>query len=113
MLDIAGGRSWSECKRVLDPEARVVVVGGPKTNRLMGPLSHMLRMRLASGRASQTVVSPFMATMNKADLVVLLELLETGRVTPIVDRRYELSEVSEALGYLGEGHAQGKVVITV
>jgi NADPH:quinone reductase-like Zn-dependent oxidoreductase len=113
MLDIAGGRSWSECKRVLDPEATVVVVGGPKTNRLMGPLSHMVRMRLASGRASQTVVAPFMANMNKEDLLVLLELLETGTVTPIVDRRYELSEVSQALDYLGEGHAQGKVVIAV
>ena len=63
-------------------------------------------------RSSQKVVF-FIAKFNKADMVVLRDLLETGKVTPVIDRRYELSEIADALRYLGEGHAQGKVVITV
>jgi NADPH:quinone reductase-like Zn-dependent oxidoreductase len=52
-------------------------------------------------------------TANREDLVVLKELVESGKVTPVIDRRYELREVPEALRYQGEGHAQGKIVITV
>jgi NADPH:quinone reductase-like Zn-dependent oxidoreductase len=63
-------------------------------------------------RGSQKVVF-FVAKINKADLEVLRELLEAGTVTPLIDRRYELSETADALRYLGEGHAQTKVVITV
>jgi NADPH:quinone reductase-like Zn-dependent oxidoreductase len=54
-----------------------------------------------------------LAKINKEDLVVLQKLLEAGTVTPVIDRQYELSETPEALSYLGEGHAQGKVVINV
>jgi NADPH:quinone reductase-like Zn-dependent oxidoreductase len=111
LLDIAGSRSWSECKRVLNPKAIFVIVGGPKTNRWIGPLSHVVKVRLASLRASQKVIF-FVAKLNKEDLVVLQELLEAGKVTPVIDRRYELSELPEAMRYLGAGHAQGKVVIT-
>jgi NADPH:quinone reductase-like Zn-dependent oxidoreductase len=110
LLDIAGSRSWSECKRVLNPKAIFVIVGGPKTNRWIGPLSHVVKVRLASLRASQKVIF-FVAKLNKEDLVVLQELLEAGKVTPVIDRRYELSELPEAMRYLGAGHAQGKVVI--
>jgi NADPH:quinone reductase-like Zn-dependent oxidoreductase len=112
VLDVAGSRSWSECRRVLDHNATLVLVGGPKTNRWIGPLSHVIKVRLASLGASQKVVF-FVAKFNREDFVVLQELLEAGKVTPVIDRRYELSDVPEALRYLGEGHAQGKVVITV
>jgi NADPH:quinone reductase-like Zn-dependent oxidoreductase len=112
ILDIAGSRSWSECKRVLNPHAILVVVGAPTGNRLIGPLSHIINLRLAALRRSQKVVF-FLAKMNKADMVVLRELLEAGKVTPVLDGRYELSEVGDAFRYLGEGHAQGKIVITV
>jgi NADPH:quinone reductase-like Zn-dependent oxidoreductase len=113
MLDVAGGRSWSECSRVLTPEATVVQVGGPKLNRLTGvSLRHLARTRLASMVGSRKVVL-FLAKMPKEDLLFLHELLEAGKVTPVVDRRYELSEIAEALAYLGEGHARGKVVVTV
>jgi NADPH:quinone reductase-like Zn-dependent oxidoreductase len=112
ILDIAGSRSWSEYRRVLNPEATVVIVGAPKGSRLLGPLSHVVRMRLASLRSSQKVVF-FIAKVNRADLEVLRELLEAGKVTPVVDRRYELSQAADALRYLGEGHARGKVVLTV
>ena len=113
LLDVAGNRSWSDCKRVLAEEATVVVVGGPKTNRWIGPLSQALKLRLRSLGGSRRVVAPFLAKINKEDLMVLQKLLEAGTVTTVIDRQYELSEAPEALSYLGEGHAQGKVVITV
>ena len=112
MLDIAGSRSWSACRRVLDPQATLVIVGAPKGNRLLGPLSHMVRILLAALRSSQKAVF-FIAKINKEDLVVLRELLEAGKVTPVIDRCYELSDIADAFRYLGEGHAQGKVVLTV
>jgi NADPH:quinone reductase-like Zn-dependent oxidoreductase len=112
MLDNAGSRSWSDCKRVLADKAILVAVGGPKDNRFLGPASHMIKVRLASIGASQTaVLHP--AKLNRDDLLALYDLLETGKVTPVIDRRYELSEISEALDYVGERHARGKVVITI
>ena len=115
MLDIVGGgRSWSDCKRVLSPKATVVVVGGRLPNRWTGlSLRQLVRLRLASSTGDRNVVTPFLAKLNRDDLVVLRDLLEAGRVTPVIDRRYELSEVPDALRYLGEGHARGKVVISV
>lgn len=112
MLDIAGSRSWSACKRVLDPKATLVIVGAPKGTRLMGPLSHIVKVRLAALPSSQKTVF-FVAKFNKEDMVALQELLGNGTVKPVIDRRYELSEIADALRYLGEGHAQGKVVLTV
>jgi NADPH:quinone reductase-like Zn-dependent oxidoreductase len=112
MLDICGSRSFSEFRRVLTPEATVVVVGAPMSNRGLGPLSHVIGTRLTSVGRSQTVKF-FIAKVTKEDLTFLQELLEAGKVTPVIDRRFELSEVPDALRYLGEGHARGKVVITV
>ena len=112
MLDVAGSRSWRECTRVLAPQATLVVVGAPKGGRLLGPLSHVVRLRVAAVGSSRTVVF-FLARTNRADLEVLRELLETGQVTPVVDRSYELGEVAEAFRYLGEGHARGKIVVSL
>src|ERR671916_1068631 len=112
MLDVAGSRSWSDCRRILNPQATLVIVGAPKGNAVIGPLSHIVKVRLAALRSSQKVVL-FVANMNKADMEVLRELLEAGKVTPVIDRRYELSEIADALRYMGEGHAQGKIVISV
>ena len=112
MLDVAGSRSWRACRRVLNPQATLVMVGAPKGNRLLGPLGHIAKVRLAALRSSQKVVF-FVAKFNKADMMVLRELLEAGKVTPVVDRRYELSEIADAFRYLGEGHARGKVVVTL
>jgi NADPH:quinone reductase-like Zn-dependent oxidoreductase len=113
MLDIAGSRSWSECKRVLHANSTYVIAGGPNGNPWIGPLSHGLKVGLSSMRASQTVVNFFLAQLNKKDLVVLQELLETGKIKPVIDRTYPLSETAEAIGYLEAGHARGKVIITV
>ena len=112
MLDIAGSRSFSECRRVLTPEAKVMLVGGRMTYRGFGPLPHIAAMHLASKGRSQRVKS-YVAKITKEDLVYLGGLLETGKVKAVVDKRYALSETPEALAYLGEGHARGKIVITM
>jgi NADPH:quinone reductase-like Zn-dependent oxidoreductase len=112
VLDVVGSRSWSEYKRVLHPNATFVIVGGPKTNRLIGPLSHVLKVRLAALRASQKVIF-FIANLNKDDLLFMQELVESGKVTPVIERRYKLKDLPEAMRYLGTGHVRGKIAITV
>jgi NADPH:quinone reductase-like Zn-dependent oxidoreductase len=112
LLDVAGSRSWSACRRVLAPQARLVMVGAPKGSRLLGPLSHIIGVRLASLRASQKVVF-FISKADHQDLTALRELLEAGTVTPVVERTYPLREAAHALRYLGQGHAKGKLVVTV
>jgi NADPH:quinone reductase-like Zn-dependent oxidoreductase len=113
LIDIAGNRSWSDCKRVLNPKSTFVVVGGPSTNRWLGPLGHTAATGIATMRASQTVVPFFLAELNREDLLVLQGLLLSGKVKPVIDRTYALSEAPEAIRYLEQGHARGKVVIKV
>jgi len=112
LLDVAGSRSWSACRRVLTPKGTLVLVGAPKGSRLLGPLRHILRVRLASLPAGRRVVF-FVSKARDEDLTVLGELLEAGTVTPVVERTYALAEAADAFRYLGEGHAQGKLVVTV
>jgi NADPH:quinone reductase-like Zn-dependent oxidoreductase len=112
LFDIAGSRSWSECKRVLSPSGTLVIVGGPKDNRLLGPLGGVIKKKLGGLLGSRKAVF-FIAKANKPDLEVLRELLETGKVKPAVERSYELNEAAKALEYMGEGHARAKIVITV
>jgi NADPH:quinone reductase-like Zn-dependent oxidoreductase len=113
MLDVAGSRSWSECRRVLEPQATVVIVGAAKGSRVLGPLGHIIKLRVASMlRGSQKAVF-FIAKTNRADMEILRELLEAGKVKPVVDRSYTLADTPDAFRYLGEGHAQGKIVVTV
>ncbi|MEE9297843.1 MAG: NAD(P)-dependent alcohol dehydrogenase [Acidimicrobiia bacterium] len=111
MLDAVGNRSLLDCRRVLNPKGVYVSVGA-KMGDWIGPLTHVFKVLLGSLVGSQKMV-PMLAKTTKQDLVVLQELLEAGDVTPVIDRRYELSEVAEALRYQGEGHAKGKTVITV
>ena len=112
LLDVAGSRSWAACRRVLHPRATLVMVGAPKGNRVLGPLGHIGKVRLASLRASQKVLF-FISKRSNEDLLTLRGLLEAGTVTPVVERTYALSESADALRYLGEGHARGKLVIVV
>jgi NADPH:quinone reductase-like Zn-dependent oxidoreductase len=112
MLDVGGNRTWSECKRVLTENANLVFVGGPKTNRLVGPLGNRLSVSLIS-RIGSRRAHLFLARTNRADLEVLQELLATGKVRPVIDRQYDLSEVGDALSYVGAGHARAKVVVNV
>jgi NADPH:quinone reductase-like Zn-dependent oxidoreductase len=110
LLDVAGSRPWSACRRVLEPKATLVLVGAPKGTRLLGPLGHMAGLRLASLPAGQKVVF-FISRSTSEDLTALAELLEAGTVTPVVERTYSLSEAADAFRYLGEGHARGKLVV--
>jgi len=112
ILDVAGNRSWRAVRRVLRPDGVVVLVGGPRGRRLTGPLGHVARILLAS-RLARRRATFFVARPSRADLATLRELIETGRVRPVIERRYELSELGEALQAMRAGHARGKHVITV
>jgi NADPH:quinone reductase-like Zn-dependent oxidoreductase len=113
LLDVAGSKSWSQCKRVLAPRAIVVLVGGRKgSNRMLGPLGHAIRMWLGSLGSRRKAVF-FVAKFNRDDMNVLAELLESGKVAPVVERSYPLSETPDAIRHVGEGHPQGKIVIAV
>jgi NADPH:quinone reductase-like Zn-dependent oxidoreductase len=112
LFDNAGSKSWAACRRILEPDATLVLVGAPKADPFFGPLRHIARKKVASLRGSQKLAF-FIAKLKREDLDVLRELVETGSVRPVVERRYELSDVADALRYMGEGHAKGKIVITV
>jgi NADPH:quinone reductase-like Zn-dependent oxidoreductase len=112
MFDVAGNRSWSHCKRVLKDDAKLVIAGGPKKNRLLGPIGKVIRMRLASVPGNRDV-AVFLAKTNREDMATLQELLASGKVKSVIDRTYSRNELPEAMGYLGEGHARGKIVVTV
>jgi NADPH:quinone reductase-like Zn-dependent oxidoreductase len=104
LVDTIANRTPSECRRVLAPKGILVGVGGSP--------SHQFRMLLLSSVVSQTM-APLIARQRREDLVVLRDLVEDGRLTPVIDRTYPLEEVPEAIRYLEHGHARGKVVITV
>jgi NADPH:quinone reductase-like Zn-dependent oxidoreductase len=112
VIDIAGNRTLAETRRVLVPTGVLVAVGGPNKGRWIGPLGRSVKMALLSPAVSQRMAF-FLAHQNKDDLAVLRELAGTGKITPVIDRTYPLSQVAEAIGYLEQGHARGKVVITV
>lgn len=112
LLDVAGGRSYASIRRVLKPGGRFVMVGAPRGGRLLGPLAHLAKMKLASlGRSPKAAF--FIAKLTRADLLVLNEMLEAGTVTPVIEKTYPLSEIADAMSHLGEGHARAKIVVTV
>ena len=111
LFDVIGSQSWSACRRVLKPNATVVLVGGPRTP-VIGPLGHITKMRLTSLGSGRKVVF-FVAKFTPEDLMVLKTLLETGKVKPFVERTYPLPQIADAMRYLGTGHAQGKLVIAI
>ena len=111
IFDNAGTRSWRALKRVLEPEAKVVLVGGPKKNRVLGPLSHLVGTRLGSVPGKRRAVF-FLAKPNKEDLHVLAGLLESGTIAPVIDRRFA-RWLTRPRRYQGEGHPKGKVVVTI
>jgi NADPH:quinone reductase-like Zn-dependent oxidoreductase len=115
IFDLVGNHSFSERRRILNPNGICVMagVGGSGwhddfATRLLGELNGYLRSRFVS----QKFVA-YIAEFNKKDMMVLADLMRTGKVTPVIDRTYKFSEVPAALRYLEEGHARGKVVISV
>jgi NADPH:quinone reductase-like Zn-dependent oxidoreductase len=111
IIDMVGNHSLSEFRRVLTPDGKYVMVGGP-SGRWIAPLPRALRAIIVSRFVKQDLRF-FMAETNQKDLNVLRDLMQTGKVTPVIDRAYKLSETPTAIAYLEEGHARGKVVIVV
>jgi len=112
ILDIAGNRSLSHLRRALAPDGTLVIVGGEGGGRWLGGIDRQLRAHLLSPLVRQKL-GTWISTERKEDLEALRELLEAGKITPVVDRTFPLSEVPEAIRYMRKGHARGKVVITV
>jgi len=112
ILDMIGNHSLSELRSALAPKGTLVLVGGPDEGRWLEPLPGLLKTVVLSRFVSQKLL-PFLAHLSKDDLLVVRELLERGKVVPVIDRSYPLSDVPEAIRYLEEGHARGKVVITM
>jgi len=112
ILDTAGNRSVSHLRRALARRGALVIVGGEGGGRLIGGFDRGFRALAFSPFVGQKL-RPLIAKQRGEDLIVLKELIEAGKVTPVIDRTYPLSEVPEAIRYVEEGHARGKVVITV
>jgi NADPH:quinone reductase-like Zn-dependent oxidoreductase len=112
MVDVAGSRSFLACRRALSLDARFVLVGGKMTYRGLGPLPHIAGTFLKSRFRSQKMTF-FVSKITTEHLSLMCDLIEAGKVRPVVERTYPLSEARDALAYLGEGHARAKIVITV
>jgi len=112
IVDTVGTHSLLDYKRVMNPEARWVMVGGPVDNWLAGLLGTIVYAKMLSPFVSQKF-GMMLAELNPGDLKIIADLMQSGKVTPVIDKTYTLSEVPEALHYLEQGHARGKVVISV
>jgi len=109
ILAVAGHRTIGDYRRALSPGGTLIMIGGSSSSQM---ISTMLFSPLISMFGNKKMGS-MMAKVVQKDLVFLKELLETGKVVPVIDRQYELSEAPEAIRYLEQGHARGKVVITI
>jgi NADPH:quinone reductase-like Zn-dependent oxidoreductase len=112
ILDIAGNRSLSQLRRALTAKGTLVIVGGETDGRWLGGTDRQIRAMILSLFVQQKL-GTWVSTERKEDLDELHELLETGKVTPVIDRTFPLSEVPAAITYLRKGGAAGKLVITV
>jgi NADPH:quinone reductase-like Zn-dependent oxidoreductase len=114
IFDLVGNHSFSERRRILNPNGICVMagIGGAGWHdgigmRLAGELNAYVRSRFVSEK-----FITYIATLNKNDLTILADLMQSGKMTPVIDKTYKLSDVATALRYLEQGHARGKVVIT-
>jgi NADPH:quinone reductase-like Zn-dependent oxidoreductase len=112
VFQLAGTRSPSDCRRALAPKGTLVLSSGESNGRWIGPVSRILAGIALSPFVSQRLV-PFVAKRSGEDLQLVMGLIESGEVSPVLDRSYALSEVPEAIRHLEVGHARGKVVVTV
>ena len=113
ILDCVGTQPLLGFKRVLTPKGICVLIGGggPNEGRWIGPMARPIKALLLSPFVSQTFVM-LLADVNQKDLAYLGDLIQAGKVKPVIDRSYKLAEVPDALRYLEKGHARGKVLIT-
>ena len=112
ILDTAGHRSLSQLRRALTPKGTLVIVGSEGRGRWLGGFDRSLRAPVLSRFVGQRL-RMLASKPRQDDLVVLGELIEAGKLTPVIDRTYPLGEVPEAIQQLEQGHARGKLVITV
>jgi NADPH:quinone reductase-like Zn-dependent oxidoreductase len=112
ILDIGGNASLSRLRRALAPRGTLVITGGETGGRWLGGIDRQLRALLLSRLVAQRLTT-FVARENHEDLLVLTELIQAGKIAPVIDRTYPLAEVPEAIRYVERGHARGKVVISV
>jgi NADPH:quinone reductase-like Zn-dependent oxidoreductase len=114
IFDNVANHSLLECRRVLKPNGKYVLIGGGGIHDqgLIGGLGRPIQAWVLSFFVSQKM-GMMMAELEKRDLGVLADLMQTGKVKPVIDRSYKLSELPDAIRYLEEGHARGKVVIKI
>jgi NADPH:quinone reductase-like Zn-dependent oxidoreductase len=114
ILDNVPNHTLSECRRVLNPKGKYVLIGGggPNDSRWIGPFGRIIKTMVLSPFINQQM-GMMMADANHDDLTILADMMQSGKMKAVIDRTYKLSEVPAAIAYLEEGHARGKVVITV
>ncbi len=114
IIDNVGNRSLLENRRALTPEGKYVLIGGggPDEGNWVGPMAKPIAALLLSPFISQQM-GAMLAELDPKDLAILADLMQSGKVTPVIDRQFKLSETPAAVQYLEEGHARGKVVITL
>ena len=110
IFDLVSNHSLSACRRVLNPKGKYIGAGVLGERLGIGILIGLIKVIVLSQFVSQDLVS-FMARRSKEDLTIMHELMKTGKVVPVIDRRYSLSEVAEAIRYMETGHARGKLVV--
>lgn len=114
MIDNVPNHSLSECQQVLTPTGKYVMIGGggPNDGDWVGPFGRVINMLLRKPFVKQSMTM-MVSDPTKADMTYLRDLMQVGKVTPVIDRTFKLSEVPEAIRYVEQGHARGKVAITV
>jgi NADPH:quinone reductase-like Zn-dependent oxidoreductase len=113
IVDTAGRRSLSQLRRALTRRGTLVIVGGEGGGRWLGGFDRQILRAPVLSLLVRQRLRPLVSKERRADLVVLKELIEAGKVTPVIDRTYPLAEIPEAIRFLEEGHARGKIVIRV
>ncbi|MEA2002430.1 MAG: NAD(P)-dependent alcohol dehydrogenase [Actinomycetota bacterium] len=112
ILDNVANHSLADCRRALTPTGTLLPNSGRSDGRWFGAFGRMVKAMLVSPFVRQQG-RPFVAPVKKKDLVDLVELVEAGKLTPVIDRTYPLSETAAAMAYVGRGHVSGKTVITL
>lgn len=112
ILDSIGNHPLLDYRQVLTPKGNFIIVGGQSNGKWLGPMTTLIEALALSPFVSQNY-RPFLAELDAKDLAILAGLMQAGKVTSVIDRRYKLSELPEAMRYLEAGHARGKVVIDI
>ena len=112
IIDTGGHRPLSQLRRALTPRGTLVIVGSEHGGRWLGGSDRQLRALMLAPFTSQRLTT-FICSENTQDLQALTELIESGQVRPVIDRTYPLSQIPQAIQYLRDGHAQGKVVVNL